>query len=80
VIQSVECYLPLVGLVDMEAEKARLGKELAEVERQIARSEGLLGGEFAAKAPAAVVERERAKLTGLADARGKLAERLAALK
>jgi valyl-tRNA synthetase len=80
VVQAVECYLPLAGLVDLEAEQARLGKELADVERQLARSESLLGGEFASKAPPAVVEREREKLAGLKDSQARLSERLAALK
>ncbi|MBI3361442.1 MAG: valine--tRNA ligase, partial [Chloroflexi bacterium] len=80
VVKSVECYLPLAGLVDFAAEKNRLGKELAEAEKQIARSESLLNSEFAAKAPPAVVDKERAKLTALIESREKLAERLAALK
>lgn len=78
-VGAVECYLPLEGLVDVEAERARLGKELSALDRQIERSEGLLAGDFAARAPAAVVERERAKLAGLRQSRTKLAERLAAL-
>ena len=80
VVQALEVYLPLAGLVDLQAEQARLGKELADVERQLARSELLLAGEFAAKAPAEVVERERGKLAGLKQSQAKLAERLAALK
>ncbi len=79
VVGDVVCYLPLAGLVDLEAERERLTRKLAEMETRIARSEGLLGGEFAHKAPAHVVQRERDKLTGLQAERAKLAERLAAL-
>jgi valyl-tRNA synthetase len=79
VVGDVAAYLPLAGLVDLEAERARLEKELAEVEARIARSEALLAGEFAQKAPAAVVAREREKLEDLRAARQQLEERLARL-
>jgi len=62
VITPVEITIPLAGLVDAEAEKERLSKELAEAESQIERLEKLLNSPFAQKAPAAVVEKERAKL------------------
>ncbi len=79
VVGDVAAYLPLAGLVDLEAERARLKKELAEVAERIARSEELLAGEFARKAPAAVVEREREKLAQLQATRQQLEERLARL-
>ena len=62
VITPVEISIPLAGLVDVEAERERLAKELTEAESQIERLEKLLGSPFAQKAPAAVVEKERAKL------------------
>ena len=62
VITPVEITIPLAGLVDVEAERERLAKELAEAESQITRLEKLLNSPFAEKAPAAVVEKERAKL------------------
>lgn len=62
VVAGVELYLPLAGMVDSSEERARLEKELAEIAGQIQRLEALLGGSFAEKAPAAVVERERQKL------------------
>ena len=75
---ATQVLLPLEGLVDLEAERARLQKELAELEKQIAKSEGLLASDFAAKAPAAVVEKERARLeqaqAGYAKVRARLAE------
>jgi valyl-tRNA synthetase len=48
--------------VDLEQERARLEKELAEAESQIARLEKLLASDFAKKAPEAVVAKEREKL------------------
>ncbi len=56
-------YMPLGELVDLDAEHARLKKELEKSEGEIKRLEGKLANEgFIAKAPAAVVEGERAKL------------------
>ncbi len=76
---GVTAYLPLAGLVDLGAERAKLGKELAEAEAQISRSQGLLSGSFAQKAPAAVVQRERDKLADLEGRAAKLRARLADL-
>jgi len=62
VVGDAVVYLPLAGMVDLEAERARLGKELASLESRIVASEERLGGPFAARAPAGVVQREREKL------------------
>jgi valyl-tRNA synthetase len=66
--------------VDLEAERERLAKSLAEIESRIARSQALLAGEFAQKAPEHVVQRERDKLADLQTEQAKLKERLAALE
>jgi valyl-tRNA synthetase len=79
VVGGVTCYLPLAGLIDLEAERARLGKELDEVVAVIARSEKQLAGPFAQKAPPDVVQRERDKLADLQQRREQLEERLNAL-
>ena len=71
-----QVYLPLEGLVDVSAERARLQKELADLEKHIAKSEGLLGSDFVTKAPAAVVEKERARLAAAQDSRAKVEARL----
>ncbi len=72
----ITCYLPLAGMVDLDAEQARLTKELAELDRQIARLAGLLDSPFAQKAPAAVVQKEREKLAALQASRTEIAGRL----
>jgi valyl-tRNA synthetase len=76
---EVTVYLPLAGLVDLAAEKKRLSDELGALEASISKSETLLNSDFGKRAPAAVIEKERAKL---ADAQAKLAqvrERLAGM-
>jgi valyl-tRNA synthetase len=52
VVSGVEIYLPLADLMDPEVERARLQKDLSEIEVQIERLEKLLTSSFAEKAPA----------------------------
>ncbi len=59
---SVEIFLPLADFVDPVEERARLLKDLADSELHITRLEKLLSSDFANKAPAAVVQKEREKL------------------
>ncbi len=74
---GVVCYLPLAGMVNLGKEKARLEKELANLEGQIVRVSKLLASPFGKKAPAAVVQKERDKLAGLEADREEVAGRLA---
>jgi valyl-tRNA synthetase len=76
---SVTTYLPLSELVDLEAERARLSQELDETEAQIARSDELLGGPFAQRAPAHIITREQEKREQLVQRAARLRERLAEL-
>ena len=63
ILGDIRIYMPLAGLIDMDKEKARLAKEMEKTEKEIARLEGKLGNQgFLAKAPAEVVEGEKAKL------------------
>ncbi|MAT99612.1 MAG: valine--tRNA ligase, partial [Anaerolineaceae bacterium] len=78
-VGEISCYLPLAGMVDLDKERERLTKELAELERQIKRVTGLLNSPFAEKAPADVVQKERDKLAGLQASQAELSERLASL-
>jgi valyl-tRNA synthetase len=75
-VLGVEIYLPLESLVDAAAEIARLQKELEENRSQIERLETLLGGSFAQRAPANVVERERQKLATFQETAARLEEQL----
>jgi valyl-tRNA synthetase len=77
VIGTVEAYLPLAGMIDLAAERARLQKELAQLEADVVRREARLANEsFVSKAPEAVVQRERAGLEAARTALAKLHERL----
>jgi len=76
VIGSVEIYLPLAGMVDLAEEKSRLEKELKEAQSHIERLEKLLASDFANKAPAALVQKEREKLEGYKDTAQKIKRQL----
>ena len=75
-VAGAEVYLPLAGMVDADVERARLEKELAEAESQIVRLKGLLGSDFANKAPAALVDKERAKLAAFEETAAKIKTQL----
>ncbi|HEY9526069.1 MAG TPA: class I tRNA ligase family protein, partial [Anaerolineales bacterium] len=76
VVGSVEIYLPLAGIVDLAEEKARLEKELKEAESHIQRLGKLLAGDFANKAPVALVQKEREKLAGYQETAEKIKAQL----
>lgn len=62
VTRGVEIFMPLRGLIDIDKEIARLNKELKAVQADLARVEGKLNNQgFLAKAPAEVIEKEKAK-------------------
>ncbi|MBE1277783.1 valine--tRNA ligase [Enterovibrio baiacu] len=72
--------IPMAGLIDKDAELARLDKEIAKTEGEIKRIAGKLGNQgFVAKAPEAVVEAERAKLDGYNETLVKLEEQKATI-
>ena len=77
VTPAATAYLPLSDLVDYEKERARLTADIAKVSAEVERLDKKLSNQgFVAKAPAAVVDAERAKL---AAAREKLTATEAAL-
>ncbi len=73
VVPGAEIYLSLAGMVDVGKERDRLEKELQQAEGDIIRLEKLLSGSFAERAPANVVEKERARLADAYARREKLA-------
>ena len=63
VVNGLEVYLLLKDLIDADKEKERIAKEQATVLKEIARLEGKLNNQgFLAKAPKAVVAKEKEKL------------------
>lgn len=81
VITGAEIYLPLAGLINIEDEIARLEKEAEKLQQEVDRVEKKLSNEkFVAKAPAAVVEAERAKGVDYQAQREAVLERIATLK
>jgi valyl-tRNA synthetase len=65
--------IPMASMFDLEAEKKRVQKELAQVEAEVGRLESRLRDQaFLTKAPAAVIEKERQKLYTLNDKLEKL--------
>jgi valyl-tRNA synthetase len=72
--------LPLEGVIDIAAEKARLSKEIGKLAGDIAKITGKLGNEaFVAKAPPEVIVEQRDRLAEAEAARAKLSEALARL-
>ncbi|MGE6649381.1 valine--tRNA ligase [Shewanella colwelliana] len=61
-IGDMELLIPMAGLIDVAAEMARIDKQLEKLAGEFKRIEGKLSNQgFVAKAPAAVIEKERAK-------------------
>jgi len=61
VVGELTLLVPLAGLVDLDAERARLDKEIARIAVEIEKSEAKLA-KFSDKVPAAVIEQERQRL------------------
>ena len=62
-VEDMRILIPLAGLIDKEAETERLDRESIRLDKEKSRLEGKLGNEsFVAKAPPAVVEKEKQKL------------------
>lgn len=81
VSEAAELFIPLGDLVDIDKEITRLTKERDNAEREIQRTEGKLNNQgFLAKAPAHLVEQEKAKLEVVKDKLAKLNARIDDLK
>jgi len=77
ILEGMVVYVPLDELVDFTAERERLAKEQGRLEGEIARLAAKLSNEgFTAKAPAQVVEAERAKLESAEEALVKVLARI----
>ncbi|MDO6567283.1 valine--tRNA ligase [Alteromonas sp. 1_MG-2023] len=62
-VGEMEILIPMAGLIDKDAELARITKAMDKVDKDVSRTRGKLGNEkFVSNAPDAVIEKERAKL------------------
>jgi valyl-tRNA synthetase len=81
VVRGEVAALPLAGIIDLAAERARLAKEMAKCDADIARVDAKLGNpNFLARAPEDVVEEEREKREQAQARKAKIAEALARLQ
>jgi len=75
-----EIYLPLEGMIDVEAERLRLTREIEKITNEVTRAEAKLANpSFVDRAPPEVVEQEKARLTDWGSKLVQLREMLAAL-
>ncbi|WP_188150614.1 valine--tRNA ligase [Teredinibacter waterburyi] len=74
-VGKLEILVPMAGLIDKEAELARLQKESDKLTKEVERLEAKLNNpKFVDKAPAEVVDKEKNRLADVNNALGKLAE------
>ena len=77
-VGDMKILIPMAGLIDKDAELARLAKEIQRIEKELPRIEGKLdNASFVEKAPAAVIAKEREKLAGLQSSLKNLNEQFA---
>ena len=80
VVEDAVIALPLAGMVDLDAERERLRREIDEVEAEIARAGALLGNpSFVERAPAPVVAKHRERLSSAQERLALLQSRLGEL-
>ncbi len=80
VTAAAKLYIPLAELVDLDAERARIAKEIEKAEKYLAGIEKKLSNEkFVSKAPEAVVQRERENMEKTSALIAQLKESAAAL-
>ncbi len=80
-VGDMKILIPMAGLIDKDAELARLEKEIQRIEKELPRIEGKLGNAaFVDKAPPEVIDKEREKLAGLQSSLKNLNEQFAKIK
>jgi valyl-tRNA synthetase len=81
VVRGEVAALPLKGIIDLDAERARLAKEMAKADADIARVDAKLNNpNFVARAPEEVVEEEKEKREEALARKAKISEALQRLK
>ena len=81
VLEQMEIYVPLAGLIDVELERTRLRRDLKKIEDDVVKLEVKLARrDFLDKAPEEIIEKEQAKYQGLRERAGKLVEALESIQ
>jgi len=81
VVGDMEVLVPMAGLIDVDAEMARLGREQDKLTKEIGRLSGKLGNaKFVDNAPADVVAREKEKLSNAETTLHQLQDQVTRLK
>jgi valyl-tRNA synthetase len=80
-VGEMKILIPMAGLIDKDAEAARLDKEIEKLQKDMQRVEGKLSNQnFVGKAPEAVVQKERDKLADMQQTLQGLSEQLEKIK
>ena len=78
VVGELSVLIPMAGLIDKDAELARLSKAVDKLEKEVQRIQGKLGNEsFVSKAPEAVINKEKDKLSDAQSVLAKMIEQKA---
>jgi len=81
VLPETEVVIPMASMVDLGLEKKRLSQEIGQIQAEVDRLEAMLSDKaFLTKAPAAIVDKERARLSSRRNNLKRLAEHLDRLK
>ncbi len=80
-VGAMKVLIPLAGLIDKQAELARLGKEIEKVRKDLSRSETKLANpDYVSRAPAVVVEEEQRRIADFTTTLEKLVEQQARMQ
>ena len=80
-VGEMEILIPMAGLIDKDAELARITKAMEKIEKDVSRTRGKLSNEkFVSNAPDEVIEKERGKLDEGEKALAKLKEQFETIK
>ncbi|OOF50578.1 valine--tRNA ligase [Rodentibacter genomosp. 1] len=80
-VGNTELLVPMAGFINKETELARLSKEIAKYQNEVKRIEGKLSNEaFVAKAPEAVIAKEREKMAEYQSGLEKIREQYKAIE